>query len=583
MPRAARRSAASTGDIREDALYEEIADLLRTMPSDWRRQYRSGRDKLAAIGGPVLPDTPTPEQAMLLIGITAGGNPSGDTPYGPHRVPAAVRQAAMKGIRLSHANNYGAWDFIGLARAIELVIVPSVSDTTFKRMGKYLFRHKKDTLAGGFGNDANPSRGYMAWLNWGGDPAVSWTRAFEKNPADGGGPAPAAEAITSDALKVPKNAKRLPARAVAVVTPVPSGSSARGDLFVLLLDPKVLRQKTVTGQDVLGYATSTYDFQRDEAQIEVAAAEKGYGYLLYATMANLAQEVAKSNRGGKPTLRGSSLQTNYAERFWGRQPGGVLKPLSEDEFRAQFGTTYEALTKRGEALVEKAVKATGTDLQTVLATFRFDLGSPYFSSYYDVSSMASFRLDVARLPRPASPRETVSAILKSRKRGEFRTQNLALLPLGLASATRIPPSLLIEVPRGTSTLQPENVLARIHAGTDGRDLRSVHRFGRLHFAEMADPRSVVELMALLETYQTTHATTEQVRQTRRMRERGLALKEALEDAGFQTDEDIRAYGLYLATAANSYTERATEVERMPPVKVANPRRFPRAVTITMPI
>lgn len=181
-----RRNPAST--IREDAYYREIADLLRSMPSDWRRQYRSGKDKLAAIGGPVLPagtsaaSAPTPEQAMLLIGITAGGNLSKDTPFGPHKVPKAVREAAMKGIRLSHANNYGAWDFIGLARAIELVIVPSVSDTTFKRMGNYLFRHKKDARASGFGDDENPSRGYMAWLNWGGDPAVKWTGAFEKNP-----------------------------------------------------------------------------------------------------------------------------------------------------------------------------------------------------------------------------------------------------------------------------------------------------------------------------------------------------------------------------------------------------------------
>ncbi len=183
-----RRRKNPASSIREDAYYREIADLLRTMPSDWRRQYRSGKDKLSAIGGPVLPagtsaaSAPSPEQAMLLIGITAGGNPSKDTPFGPHKVPKAVREAAMKGIRLSHANNYGAWDFIGLARAIELVIVPSVSDTSFKRMGKYLFRHKKDARASGFGDDENPSRGYMAWLNWGGDPAVTWTGAFEKNP-----------------------------------------------------------------------------------------------------------------------------------------------------------------------------------------------------------------------------------------------------------------------------------------------------------------------------------------------------------------------------------------------------------------
>jgi hypothetical protein len=152
----------------------EIATMLRNMPSDWRRQYNAGRRALVAAGGPVLPDNPTPSQAAMLIGITAGGNPSGDSVTGPNRVPKAVRDAAMKGLRLSHENNYGAWAFIGIARAIQLATSSGVSDTTKDRMSRYFGRHTKDKLSGSFGDDAAPSRGYMAWLNWGGDAGRNW-------------------------------------------------------------------------------------------------------------------------------------------------------------------------------------------------------------------------------------------------------------------------------------------------------------------------------------------------------------------------------------------------------------------------
>jgi cation transport regulator ChaC len=111
---------------------------------------------------------------MMIIGITAGGRESGDSPVGKNKVPRAVKEAAMKGLRLSYRNNYGAWNFIGIARAIELALMPAVSDTTTSRMHNYLFRHSKDKAGKNFGNDATPSRGYMAWLNWGGDPAVQW-------------------------------------------------------------------------------------------------------------------------------------------------------------------------------------------------------------------------------------------------------------------------------------------------------------------------------------------------------------------------------------------------------------------------
>lgn len=163
------------------ANYAEIHEMLKKMPADWRRQYNSGRRKLADAGGPVLPNSPKPEHVAQLIGITAGGNLSKDRLEGPNAVPDEVREAAMKGLRLSHAHNYGAWDFIGIARAVELATVPSVSNETKKRMKNYFTRHLKDKTSGRFGNELDPSRGYMAWLNWGGDAGFNWVNNMRKN------------------------------------------------------------------------------------------------------------------------------------------------------------------------------------------------------------------------------------------------------------------------------------------------------------------------------------------------------------------------------------------------------------------
>jgi hypothetical protein len=159
----------------------EIAKMLQKMPSDWVRQYNSGRRQLADVGGPVLPASPTPEQAMLMIGITAGGRSSGDTPVGSLPIPQEVRDEAMHGLRLSHKQNYGAWDFIGIARAIQLAISPGVTPTTQKRMRNYFSRHRKDAQSARWGNESNPSRGWMAWLNWGGDAGQQWVSRSNPN------------------------------------------------------------------------------------------------------------------------------------------------------------------------------------------------------------------------------------------------------------------------------------------------------------------------------------------------------------------------------------------------------------------
>jgi hypothetical protein len=152
---------------------EEVERLLATAPSDWRAQYASGASQLQQMGhggGRTL----TLDGALQILSLTAGGNLSSDAARGGHPVPEEVRAAALKGLRLSHANNYGAWNFIGIARAIQLATQPGVPTSTVSRMHNYFTRHVKDQAGRNFGNDAKPSRGYMAWLNWGGDPGYEW-------------------------------------------------------------------------------------------------------------------------------------------------------------------------------------------------------------------------------------------------------------------------------------------------------------------------------------------------------------------------------------------------------------------------
>ena len=152
----------------------EIAKMLRNMPPDWRKQYRNAQRRFFEVGGPDLPDDPTPEEATLVLNLTAGGNLSADATYGPNKVPKAVRDEAMKGVRLSFKHNYGAWDFIGVARGIQLAIAPGVPDETMRRMRNYFMRHRKDKQGKNYYNRKKPSRGRMAWLNWGGDAGFKW-------------------------------------------------------------------------------------------------------------------------------------------------------------------------------------------------------------------------------------------------------------------------------------------------------------------------------------------------------------------------------------------------------------------------
>ena len=90
--------------------------------------------------------------------------------------PAAVAEAARRGLELRRSlppSRRGGTE-VGVRRAVQLSNRQTVSVDTLRRMVSYFARHEIDREAPGWGKD---SRGWQAWLLWGGDPGREWAEA----------------------------------------------------------------------------------------------------------------------------------------------------------------------------------------------------------------------------------------------------------------------------------------------------------------------------------------------------------------------------------------------------------------------
>lgn len=106
-----------------------------------------------------------------------------------------MSKAAIKGLKLREEFGRGGLSIqeaskqgigSGVARARDLV-KGKVSLETVKRMRGYFSRHAIDAKAKGdesrgfWGDDKNPSAGYVAHLLWGGDAGKRWVNSILKN------------------------------------------------------------------------------------------------------------------------------------------------------------------------------------------------------------------------------------------------------------------------------------------------------------------------------------------------------------------------------------------------------------------
>ncbi|UVK46900.1 hypothetical protein BPNPMPFG_002623 [Mesorhizobium sp. AR07] len=89
------------------------------------------------------------------------------------RCPQVVADNAAQGLRLRGEFGRGGTE-IGVARATELKNREKLAPSTIRRMVSYFARHEVDKRGRNYGNAANPSAGYIAWLLWGGDEGRAW-------------------------------------------------------------------------------------------------------------------------------------------------------------------------------------------------------------------------------------------------------------------------------------------------------------------------------------------------------------------------------------------------------------------------
>lgn len=85
----------------------------------------------------------------------------------------ALARNAARGLELRRKFGRGGTE-IGVARARDLKNRHHLSPTTIKKMYAYFARHDVDKRSKDWGNEDNPSAGYIAWLLWGGDEGRAW-------------------------------------------------------------------------------------------------------------------------------------------------------------------------------------------------------------------------------------------------------------------------------------------------------------------------------------------------------------------------------------------------------------------------
>ena len=87
--------------------------------------------------------------------------------------PKGAQENAKRGLELREEFKRGG-TMVGVARARDISNGASLPLKTINRMVSYFARHEVDKKGKDWGNASNPSRGYIAWLLWGGDAGKTW-------------------------------------------------------------------------------------------------------------------------------------------------------------------------------------------------------------------------------------------------------------------------------------------------------------------------------------------------------------------------------------------------------------------------
>jgi hypothetical protein len=94
--------------------------------------------------------------------------------------PPEVATAAKRGLELREKFHRGGTS-VGAHRARQLSERRPLSLRTVVAMSAYFARHEVDkaSMSHDWGDEANPSAGYVAWLLWGGEPGRRWADSLK--------------------------------------------------------------------------------------------------------------------------------------------------------------------------------------------------------------------------------------------------------------------------------------------------------------------------------------------------------------------------------------------------------------------
>ena len=168
-------SSGSTFDAARHQLHGGWGLAFADARGSWRGQGNQKRQEVMGLGYSSSEIT----KAIRALESTPSGRSSGPPGAVVGVPPVAVQRAALKGLKIraqSPSSRQGGTQ-IGVGRAMQLALGQPISERSVRRMKSYFARHAGDRRPG-WSKPGRETKGYQAWLLWGGDAGRKWVEGL---------------------------------------------------------------------------------------------------------------------------------------------------------------------------------------------------------------------------------------------------------------------------------------------------------------------------------------------------------------------------------------------------------------------
>lgn len=207
-----QRQVACPRDLRaQEVLIEWPALEVQTPKEEQEAESAQVQNEVALVEAGILTTQEARARLARSWRYDLANDAANDAPPESFKPPAAVAAEAARGLALRERHQRGGTR-VGVTRANQLAARESVSAETLVRMLAFFERFKGEVgkvNANGraWGDEANPSNAWIAWLLWGGNAAWRWARSivgrYELQASEDGAPLRPAPALLAEADALP--------------------------------------------------------------------------------------------------------------------------------------------------------------------------------------------------------------------------------------------------------------------------------------------------------------------------------------------------------------------------------------------